>query len=46
MLQQCTTGQTVQDFGQFALHARALAGSHDDHIDWWPAGLICATFGN
>jgi hypothetical protein len=46
MLQQWTAGQAVQDFGQFALHARALAGSHDDHIDWWLAGLIRAFFGN
>ena len=33
MLQQCAAGQTVQHFGQAALHARALARRHDDHID-------------
>ncbi|MFC5500399.1 DUF6279 family lipoprotein [Caenimonas terrae] len=32
MLDQRTAGQSMQHFGQAALHARALAGGHDDHI--------------
>src|SRR5207245_8249679 len=33
VLQQRASGQTMQHFGQAALHARALAGCHDDHVD-------------
>ena len=32
MAQQSTPGQKVQHFGQLALHARALARSHNDHL--------------
>eukprot|EP01136_Pigoraptor_vietnamica_P017581 Opistho-1_new@62939 len=31
--QQGAAGQTMQHFGQLALHARALAGRHDDDVD-------------
>jgi hypothetical protein len=33
MRQQCAAPQSMQHFGQLALHARALAGRHDDDVD-------------
>ena len=42
MLEQRTAGQTVQHFGQAALHARSLARRHDDHIDCCHALSLCS----